>query len=229
LSSAVLAADHRVERRLYLLRHAEAEMVDDEGRMWSVAQKPLTERGREQAEALRVLFAEVDLTCVHSSPMARTWETAGIVAGGREVRARAALREISLGDFEGRRAEEVFAAEPGFLAAPDARLPGGESFREVADRVEPEVAAILRDDPATEVTVVGHGAVNRAIVGRLLGLDDVHALRLRQDWACANVLEYAAGRWWAGALNYTPAGLGEIGRTRRIAALDEDFWRRLGR
>jgi broad specificity phosphatase PhoE len=204
-------------------------MVDDEGRMWSHAEKPLTERGRGQAEALSGLFADVELSCVHASPLARTRETAEIVAAGRRVRTRAALREISLGDFEGRRAEDVFAASPDFLATPGARLPGGESFGEVADRAVAEIAAILREDPGSEVVVVAHGAVNRAVLGRLLGLDDIQALRLRQDWACANVLEHAAGRWWAGALNYTPAGLGELNQTRRIGALDKDMWRRLGR
>jgi len=229
LSEAILRAGHPVERRLYLLRHAETDMVDGEGRMWSDAEKPLTERGRRQAEALRGLFSDVDLTCVHASPLARTRETAEILAGGREVRPRAALREISLGECEGRLARDVFAIAPGFLGDPDARLPGGESFREVADRAEAEVAAILRDDGTVEVAVVAHGAVNRGVLGRLLGLDDLEALRLRQDWACANVLEHAAGRWWAGALNYTPAGLDELDQTRRVVGLDPGLWRRLGR
>lgn len=95
--------------------------------------------------------------------------------------------------------------------------------------MERELAAVLDEDPGEDVVVVAHGAVNRAILGRLLGLDDARALRLRQDWACVNVLERAGDRWWAGTLNHTPGGVGELGMTRDVAALDEDIWRRLGR
>ncbi len=229
MSSPAGAATHAIERRLYLLRHAEADMVDAGGRMWSEAEEPLTERGRAQAAELAALFAGVDVDRVHCSSMARARETAEIVAGDRPVEARPGLREIALGELEGGTARDVFAAAPGFLSDPDARLPGAESFREVAERVEREVAAVLDQDPGDDVVVVGHGAVNRALLGRLLGLGDDRALRLRQDWACVNVLERAGGRWWAGTINHAPGGLEELGMTRHVAALDEDMWRRLGR
>lgn len=218
-----------VERRLYLLRHAEADMVGADGRIRSHADEPLTRRGREQAAALAELFAAVAPRRVHCSPLARARETAEIVARGAEVCVHDDLREIALGAYEGRTAAEALAAEPRFLADPEARLPGGESFEDVAARVLPALQTILDRDPADEVLVVAHGAVNRALIGGLLGVDAADALRIRQDWACVDVLEYAGGRWWAGALNWTPAGLGELALTRRGAALDEDTWVRLGR
>jgi broad specificity phosphatase PhoE len=88
----------------------------------------------------------------------------------------------------------------------------------------------MAEDPGPTVVVVAHGAVNRALIGRLLGLDPAHALRVRQDWAGVNVLELAAGRWWLGVLNWTPLGLEEWRHTRPPGRrVGEETWGRLGR
>jgi alpha-ribazole phosphatase len=222
-------AAHPIERRLYLVRHAEAPNVTADGRLISAGHSPLSERGRRQATALRERFARVAASVVHASDMPRAAQTAELLAGGRPVRLHAELREISLGDLDGALAEEVFSTTPGFLSDPGARLPGGETPLEVAERAGPALDRILAGAPDRDVIVVAHGGVNRALLGRVLGLPLERALRIRQDWASVNVLDRAGGRWWVRSLNWTPYGLSEFAETRRVAALDEEQWVRMGR
>ena len=63
--------------RIFLLRHAEPLFAG--GVHVVLGQRtdpPLSPRGREQAEALRVLFETVPLSSVSASPMRRCMETA---------------------------------------------------------------------------------------------------------------------------------------------------------
>jgi probable phosphoglycerate mutase len=211
----------RAQRRLYLVRHGEADTPTADGHLLSHVPIPLTERGRWQAERLREAFAGVPAPVVHASDIARTTETAqGLAGPERPVRPNAGLRELSLGDFDGAHADEILAAAPGFLIDPDAALPGGESIRDVAERAGPALDAILAGE-ADELIVVAHGGVNRALLGRLLRLPMDRAMAIRQDWACVNVLEEIDGRWTVGMLNWTPAGLDELDHAHRTAHLHE--------
>ena len=221
--------DPAVERRLYLVRHAETDALTADGYMRSDDPIPLTERGVEQAEALGRAFAAIPVTEVHASPMDRTAHTARLLAGeGRPLKFDLRLREISLGDFDGAHTREVFAAAPRWLADPDAALPGGESLTAVVARAGAALDDILAASDERDVVVVAHGGVNRGLVAHLLGMPMDRAHRIRIDWASVSVLDRAEGRWWIGVLNWTPAGVDEIAIARG-ALIDRDAMRRLGR
>lgn len=209
-----------LSRRLYLVRHAEADTPSADGVLRSHAPLPLTARGRTQAEALGNTFAGVGTRTVHASDIRRAAETARALAGaGRDVELHEGLRELSLGDYEGAHSSAVLAAAPGFLRDPDATLPGGESIREVGLRAGPALDAILAESADDEVIVVAHGGVNRALLARLLDIPLERALALRQDWAGVNVLERTAETWTAASLNWTPEGLAELHHAPRVAVL----------
>lgn len=217
-----------VERRLYLLRHAETEALTASGHMRSADPIPLTPRGVVQAEALGRLFADVPVTEVHASSLDRTAHTARLLAGpGRAVRLHDGLREISLGDYDGAHSREIFAAAPGWLADPDAALPGGESLNQVTARASAALDRILAASGERDVVVVAHGGVNRGLIAHLVGIPMDHAHRVRQDWASMNVLDRADGRWWPGVLNWTPFGVEEI-PIARGAFIDARAMSRLG-
>lgn len=229
MADAPPALNPAVERRLYLVRHAETDALTADGYMHSDDPIPLTDRGVEQAEALGRAFAALPVTEVHASPMDRTAHTARLLAGeGRPLKFDLRLREISLGDFDGAHTREVFAAAPRWLADPDAALPGGESLNTVVARASAALEDILAASGERDVVVVAHGGVNRGLVAHLLGMPMDHAHRIRQDWASVNVLERAEGRWWIGVLNWTPAGVDEIAIARG-ALIDPAAMRRLGR
>jgi broad specificity phosphatase PhoE len=218
-----------VERRLFLCRHAETDALTVDGLMRCEDPIPLTERGVTQAQALAEVFREIPAAEVHTSPMDRAAHTARVLAGpDRRVILNPALREISLGDLDGAHSRDIFAAAPGWLADPDAALPGGESLNEVTRRAGDALEEILARSTERDVIVMAHGGVNRGVIARLLGMPMERAHRIRQDWACVNVLDRAAGRWWIGTLNWTPAGVDEIALARG-ALIDEATLRRLGR
>jgi broad specificity phosphatase PhoE len=206
-------------RRLYLVRHGEADTPDAEGRLHSHVPLPLTGRGRAQAAALGRAFAPVGADTVHASDIARTAETAGALAGERRVRLHAGLRELSLGSLEGAHQDEILAVAPGFLLDPDARLPEGESIREVGARAGAAVDRILAAQPAGEVVVVAHGGVNRSLFGHLLDLPLDRAVRVRQDWAGVNVFDWNGSAWEIVVLNWTPEGLAELDQAHRTRHL----------
>ncbi|HET6691518.1 MAG TPA: histidine phosphatase family protein [Miltoncostaeaceae bacterium] len=218
-----------VERRLYLVRHAETDALTADGFMHCADPIPLTPRGVGQAKALGRLFADVPATRVHASPMDRTAHTARILAGARRpVAVDPRLREISLGDLDGAHTSEVFAAAPRWLADPDAALPGGESLNAVVARAGAALTDILEASDDHHVVVVAHGGVNRGLIAHLLGMRMDRAYRIRQDWACVNVLDRSEGRWWIGVLNWTPAGVDELAMARG-ALIGGAAMRRLGR
>ena len=71
-------------------------------------------------------------------------------------------------------------------------MPGGESFRDAAQRVLPEVGRLLDSHPGQNVALVAHGGVNRIILLDALGASLDKVFCLEQDYACLNVIDYFA-------------------------------------
>jgi broad specificity phosphatase PhoE len=147
---------------LHLIRHGETDWNRD-GRIQGQSDPPLSERGREQAQALAESLATRPIGELWSSDLRRAVETAEPLAArlGLEVRVSPELRERDFGVNEGRLAAEV-AAELGTVAGtawhgPDDRHPEGESLREVYERVAAFLDALLADSPADEIALVTSG------------------------------------------------------------------------
>jgi broad specificity phosphatase PhoE len=158
---------------LLLVRHGETDW--NVVRRWQGhADRPLTERGREQA---RQLAAEIEnVTAVYSSDLARARETAEIVAAdlGLRVTARRDLREIDVGPFEGLTREEVEQRFPDAARLAAERgwgWEGGETPDEMADRVFAALREIAASHAGDRVLVVLHGGNIRAVLAAADGLD----------------------------------------------------------
>jgi len=72
-------------RRIYLMRHAEVAYFDGDGRPVRTADVTLTPAGREQARAAAAVFEGVRFDRVVTSGLARTLETARLVASRRRT------------------------------------------------------------------------------------------------------------------------------------------------
>jgi len=71
------------------------------------------------------------------------------------------------------------------------RTPGkGETIAELSQRVLPCFENILCRQEGRDFLIVGHGAVNRVILCKALGLDLMHMFRLHQDYGCLNIVDY---------------------------------------
>jgi broad specificity phosphatase PhoE len=138
----------------------------------------LSELGGRQAEALGRAIRRLPIAAVYTSPLERARRTAEIAAAGLGVPLTPVddLRELSLGDWEGRTVEEIRAL-PGdpyeqWVRDPVACLPpGAEPLPAVQARVVSAMADIAAAHPnGQQVLVVCHGGVISAYLAHCLGL-----------------------------------------------------------
>ena len=140
------------------------------------ADRPLTDKGREQAQALAARLAHIDLDAVYSSDLRRARETAEAVAEsqGLEVDVEPGLREVDVGSWSGLTRAEAEKRFPDGFARWRAGYPGwddGETYEAMTDRVLAAVKSIAADHPDGRVLVVSHGGPIRAMHAAALGLD----------------------------------------------------------
>jgi probable phosphoglycerate mutase len=158
-----------------LLRHASTAW-NEEGRIQGRHDVPLSARGRTEVRAWRLPpdgEGAADAIRWVSSPLSRAVETARLLFR-REPLVEGALAEMDWGDWEGLTLAELDARYGDEFRRNEARgldfrPPGGESPREVADRVRGWlVRAAAGAGPAVAVT---HKGVLRALVAVATGWD----------------------------------------------------------
>ncbi|MBL6937914.1 MAG: histidine phosphatase family protein [Alphaproteobacteria bacterium] len=164
---------------LYFARHGQTE-ANLHKQFSGMKDTPLTPLGREQAKEVGDILAEtlglqpmtVDFVC---SPLQRAKTTMSIV---REVlglphdgfRTDPRLQEIDLGIWDQLTDAEARALDPAFFERRtndkwNVRIPEGESYADVAKRIESFCHDIARD-----TFIVSHGATTRILRGLFAGL-----------------------------------------------------------
>ncbi|VGO15996.1 Phosphoserine phosphatase 1 [Pontiella desulfatans] len=151
---------------LYLIRHGQTQW-NAERRMQGRSDSPLTEKGIRMAERLADGFPPVD--AVYASPQGRARRTAEIIFGNREIQTDDRLREIDLGEWEGRLQAELDIDDAeqhsNFWKSPHRFAPQtGETFECVHRRA----AACLHDLAARHdgesIALVSHTTVIRSML-----------------------------------------------------------------
>jgi probable phosphoglycerate mutase len=164
---------------LYLIRHGQTDWNRD-SRYQGQRDIPLNDTGRAQArrqgEILKTRMPDLADAEFVSSPLERAVETMQLIrsALGLQVdgyRTDPDLLELSYGHWEGELASELADKDPigvaGKAADPFGWQPiGGESYRDLQDRIAIWLASLERDTVA-----VTHGGVSRVARGALLGID----------------------------------------------------------
>ena len=187
--------------RLYLIRHGEAAPA---GILAGCADFALTPAGRLQVEMRRDELAAVTFSAAWASPLRRARQTARIILGGNPantsvVQVVPALREIALGEWEGKDRELIRAAWPREWEArgtdpANVAPPGGESFAMLAERVLPAFADICREAGHHACSLLAaHQAVNRVIIAAATGLPPGNLLSIPQALAAVSVFEIRGG------------------------------------
>ncbi len=183
--------------RLFLVRHG-ATTLTAEDRFAGATDAALSDIGREQARLLSERLKHAAIAATYASPLARTMETARILAGPHalEVEPRAELREISHGRWEQLTRHEVEVKFPDEAAAweedPYTFAPeGGESGLMVTARALPVLLQIVRAHPGGKVLVVSHKATIRLLLTSLLGFDPRrYRDNLDQSPAALNIIDF---------------------------------------
>jgi probable phosphoglycerate mutase len=82
------------------------------------------------------------------------------------------LRELDVGDLDGRSDEEAWTVYHRVLAdwragRHDSAFPGGENYRQMTARLAAALGRALRHPPGSRVLIIGHGSIIRAAVPAL--------------------------------------------------------------
>ncbi|HEX4143320.1 MAG TPA: histidine phosphatase family protein [Pirellulales bacterium] len=147
---------------LYCVRHGET-VFNAAGRIQGQTDSELSDLGRGQCQAVAAAFAGQPIEAIYTSPLRRAREGAACVAEklGLPVIEDARLMEIHAGIFQGLDWADIQVRYPREAIAwrtqdPDFRIPGGESRRDLMNRM----GAALRDIRETgrrQVIIVAHG------------------------------------------------------------------------
>ncbi len=158
---------------------------------------PLSETGREQVLRAADFLRSFPIRHVHASPMLRAQETAALIAAphGLTVNTYDELVEVDVGEWESLSWVDIEQRDPEhyarFHADPaDTPYKGGESYRDVRNRVVPAFRALASQHLGEMVVVVAHNVVNRALLADTLQLDLRYAKDIKQNNACVNILRY---------------------------------------
>lgn len=169
-----------------LARHGETEWNRTEvfrGRI----DVELNETGIKQAGLLAEYLGRVKIEAIYSSPLIRALKTAEMIAGYHrlEVKTAFGLIDLDFGKWQGLPHQEV-KDKYGELYAdwtshPErVKIPDGENLDVVRERALGVVAQVSARHQGT-VVMISHRVVNKVLICALLGLDNAHFWKIRQD------------------------------------------------
>ncbi len=182
--------------RLLLLRHGQTDLSRQ--RRYSGRGNPeLTDTGRRQAaDAARYLAAKGGISAVVSSPLQRAHDTAKAAADalGLAVQVDDDLTETDFGQWEGLTFAEAAERHPDvhgrWLRDTSLPAPGGESFDDVALRVERVRDRIIAEHGPSTVLVVSHVTPIKTLLRMALGAGTSVLFRLHLDLASLSIAEF---------------------------------------
>ena len=171
---------------IYLARHGETAWSLT-GQHTGLTDLPLTERGEQNARALRERLIGLKLGKVFTSPLQRAARTCELAGFGAVAEVDCDLMEWNYGQYEGRRTAEIHAERPDWQLFRDG-CPGGESPDQVgarADCVLSRVRAVRAD-----VLLFSSGHFLRVLAARWLGLEPGTGRYLLLSTASLSALGY---------------------------------------
>ncbi len=169
--------------RLALLRHAPTGWNADR-RIQGRADMPLSEAGRAAFTGLR-LPAPYRQRAWLVSPLRRAQETAALL--GIEAAVEPALTEMDWGAYEGRTLAELNTQYGEAFAVNEQRgldfqPPGGESPRQVQERLRPWLQRLGAG--TVDVGAITHKGVIRAILAQAYGWPMIGKPPVKVNWSC---------------------------------------------
>ncbi|MEV5544928.1 bifunctional RNase H/acid phosphatase [Streptomyces sp. NPDC052309] len=184
-----------------LLRHGETPLTPQKRFSGSGGSDPaLSAVGREQAEKVAASLARRGtIQAIVSSPLARTRETAAVVAArlGLEVTVEDGLRETDFGAWEGLTFAEVRERYPddlnAWLASPDAEpTGGGESFTATGARIAATRDKLVAAHAGRTVLLVSHVTPIKTFIRLALGAPPESLFRMELSAASLSAVAYYA-------------------------------------
>ena len=187
---------------LLIIRHGYS-LGNKEKRFSGQADLPLDEAGCRQAEqTAQHVLSHYTVDAVYASDLSRAYDTVKPIAEARglPVCTDKALREVDVGDWQGKRIDEVerqypesfglYKRKPGLV-----RFDGGESDGTMLERALPAVERIAEENEGKTVVIGTHGGVIRVLRAAWTGvsLDQIEEIPHVANGS-VTVVEYERGR-----------------------------------
>ncbi len=186
--------------RMSLIRHGRTA-ANEQGIYIGNTDYPLSDKGRAELCGKMDLFEYPRVQRVYSSPLCRCTETAEILFPEVPMRIEENLRELNLGEFDGKSVDELIQREDYKTwlrgGSPDMRPPGGESTEELIIRSYRALHKILLEMMAEDlghVALVTHGGVISNMLA-CFGLPKVPAKELNCEPGEGYELLFTAQMW----------------------------------
>jgi alpha-ribazole phosphatase len=148
---------------IYLIRHTTPAVA--KGICYGQTDLGLTDSFDAEADIIRKLLP-ADIGAVYSSPLLRCTRLAESLFPGHPVSLQPDLMEVFCGDWEMRHWDQLpkEEIEPWMADFVNIRIPGGESYTDLHDRVSRCFSAIAGHAAQSPVAVIAHGGVIRSIL-----------------------------------------------------------------
>jgi len=165
---------------LYIVRHGETDW-NTEKRIQGQTDIELNENGVRLAELTSEGLKDVEFDYIFSSPLKRAYKTAEIIRGERttEIVRDDRLKEMFFGKYEGTTKAErpadccittLFKDSGNYVAEG-----GAESLEHLGERAEAflkeHIFPIESVNPDAQILLIGHGALNKALMSCLMHWD----------------------------------------------------------
>jgi alpha-ribazole phosphatase len=181
---------------IYLLRHGHVEN-SDRNCFNGHFDADLSTLGLEQSQKVAQRLSCKPIKAVYSSDLRRSLKGAHEIGKLQGIAPESfkEFREISVGKWEGLTLDEVNNKYPGeieqrFKNIVTSRVEGGETIKEVHNRVIPKFITLALKHLDETIAIVAHGGVNRIILCHLLGIPWKNIYRLKQGFTCINLIHF---------------------------------------
>lgn len=155
---------------LYITRHGETKW-NTERRLQGWLNSPLTEKGILQGKKLNQAVRMYGINKIYSSPSERAVKTAISAKGDLdlEIELLDELREMNMGEWEGRTLEEIRVKDPenfeNYWTRPHLFVKNtGENFDEMLARAKKALEKIISENKEGNILVVTHGVTLKALM-----------------------------------------------------------------
>ncbi len=157
--------------KLYLIRHGESET--NSKKCWTGwMDVNLTEKGIEEAKGIKKYLSDVKFDKIYSSDLKRACQTCENAIPGCEYEKLEILREINVGDLQGRTFEYCNSTYGEALEehkkTSDYAAYGGESTKEFAERLKTFAHMVLKTK-SENVVAFSHGGFLRGFLTHIVG------------------------------------------------------------
>lgn len=188
--------------KLFLIRHGQTS-ANLEGIYAGQTDVPLTDLGRQQAEAIRPILAPIVFDKIFSSDLQRAIDTQRLAIPGTEGIRTPLLREYDVGSLVGvdfAQGRQLFSQRQNTGITRDYSLFSGESPQMVCDRVR-KFLALLEAAPCETAVAFVHNGIMNTMLRIVLGVEFDTAAVKSQNCAI-HIFEYDGTRWKLLAWNY---------------------------